>query len=164
MPQHGTRSGVGRREAVGYLFGTLTAVCWGTSPVFIRRGLEGLPSALWGIAIGLATAAVVVGSWVWLRRRADVLRAAPPPRAVWFMVLGGSLAALGSVSRTRAIDLAPVSVAISLAQTTSLFTLAFVPLFLGRRFERITARLAGGAILIMLGSVLIVTGLDERIR
>jgi hypothetical protein len=39
-----------------------------------------------------------------------------------------------------------VAVAISLAQTTSLFTLLFGPLFLGRHRERVTSRLAAGAV------------------
>jgi drug/metabolite transporter (DMT)-like permease len=156
----GARTRPGRREAIGYLFGALTAVCWGTSPIFIRRGLEGLPSALWGIAIGLTTASIVVAGWVGVRiHRHRLTHVRVPREALWFMVLGGSLAALGSVSRTRAIDLAPVAVAISLAQTTSLFTLLFVPLFLGRHRERVTPRLFAGAALVVGGSVLIVWGL-----
>lgn len=77
------------------------------------------------------------------------------------MGLAGALAAMGSVSRTVAIDLAPVAVAISLVQTTSLFTLMFAPLLLGRHIERITWRLAWGAVLVVAGSTLVVTSLGR---
>lgn len=150
----------GSRSSVGYVFGALTAVCWGVSPILIRRGLADLPSALWGITIGLTTASVVVVAWNAVRRRrVDAPARWPRGAALAFMVLGGLLAAVGTVSRTRAIDLAPVAVAISLAQTTSLFTLAFVPMFLGRHRERVTLRLVAGAALVVVGSSLIVWGL-----
>ncbi|MGQ0668609.1 MAG: hypothetical protein ACT4PO_02870 [Actinomycetota bacterium] len=39
--------GIDRAHLLGYLYGLLTAACWGASSIFVRKGLVGLPSALW---------------------------------------------------------------------------------------------------------------------
>lgn len=90
-----------------------------------------------------------------LREKSALLRA-----AVGFEVLAGVLAAIGAVARATVIDLTPVAVAISLTQTTSLFALLLAPLLLGRHVERITSRLALGAILVVASSVLVVISLN----
>ena len=41
------------------LFGLGTAVCFAVSAIFIRNGLEGLPSPLVGISVGMIITAVI---------------------------------------------------------------------------------------------------------
>lgn len=149
-----------RTRLTGYLFGVLTAACWATSPIFIRIGLEGLPSPLWGVSVGLLAATGAYLIWLAARRQ-------PLPWGKWdrsvkgaigFQALAGVAAALGQIGRTVAIDLAPVVVVIPLAQTTSLFTLIFAPLLLGRHLERVTFKLALGAVCVVIGSTLVMIG------
>lgn len=141
----------------GYLFGVLTAACWGTSPVFIRRGLEGLPSPLWGTMVGLSSAVSVYLLWLtwrrgWRRPEASI-RA-----AMSFQVLAGVASGLGTIARTTAINLAPVVIVLPLTQTVSLFTPILAPLLLGRHLEQVTIKLIIGAICVVAGSALIIVG------
>jgi drug/metabolite transporter (DMT)-like permease len=139
--------------------------CWGTSPLFIRLGLVGLPSAIWGVTIGLAgaTAAFLVW-WVavgarssdraWTRWRSDpVVRT-----AIGAQVVAGVTGIIGTAARAVALTLIPIVVAIPLAGTSSLFTLMLAPLILGRKLEKVTPRLVAGALLLMGGSILVVVG------
>ena len=48
-----------KQELQGYIYGILTALCWATSPIFIARGLEGIPSSIWATAIGLSVATLI---------------------------------------------------------------------------------------------------------
>ena len=156
---------MGRRQSSGYLFGVLTALCWATSPVFIRKGLAGLPSSYWGVTVGLAAATAVYLVWLFshMARRPERQRypsqISPAIKAaLLFQALAGVAAALGTLGRTMAIQLAPVVVAIPLAQTSSLFTLIFAPLILGRHIERVTFKLILGALLVVAGSALVIIG------
>ena len=162
-----------RDQLLGYGFGVLTAASWATSPIFIRKGLEGLPSSLWGVTVGLISATGVYFLWLFLRR---YYRRASPNReavggeagrwnvssavkvALMVQVLAGIAAGLGTVGRTLSIELAPIVVAIPLSQTSSLFTLIFAPLILGQKIERVTAKLVIGALFVVFGSALVVLG------
>jgi len=157
--------GLDRRRAMGYLFGVLTAACWASSPVFLRKGLELFPSPLWAVTLGLGAATVPYLAWV------VVLR--PPPRsrirrkkgadaasqsALWFLILAGVASAAGAVARTFAIDLAPIAVAVPLLQTTGLWTIILAPPLLGRHVERVTAKLVLGTVLMVAGAALVIVG------
>jgi drug/metabolite transporter (DMT)-like permease len=157
--------GLDRTAAAGYLAGLLVAACWGTSPIFIAKGLVGLPSPLWGVAVGLAAAALVYLAWLIIRRpepRVHVLKwsALPPVGriALGWLVLSGLSLALGSVARTAALDVATVVLVLPLAQTATLWTIVLSPLLLGREVARITPRLIWGAALVVGGVVLVVLG------
>jgi uncharacterized membrane protein len=148
----------------GYLFGILAALCWATSPVFIRKGFVGLPSSYWGVTIGLGTAALIYLVWIAVTRlRKDhsgfhyPLALSPALKAaIFFQVLAGIASSLGTIGRTRAIELAPIVIVIPLASTQALWTLIFAPLFLGRKLERITLKLVLGAALVVVGSTIVV--------
>jgi drug/metabolite transporter (DMT)-like permease len=157
--------GIERSRLAGYWFGILTAACWAASPILIRRGLVGLPSPLWGVAIGLTCATAGFGLWMWIRPPAGSLRIPPWRRldrviklALWFLVLAGLASMLGSIGRTVAIDVAPVVVVVPLVQTTSLWTIVLAPPLLGRHVERITPRLVWGTILVVGGAALVIVG------
>jgi drug/metabolite transporter (DMT)-like permease len=154
-----------RQQVSGIIFGVLTALCWATSPVFIRKGLVGLSSSYWGVTVGLGAATCVYLAWLFwsgLRSAQNPLSLAPLSPAIkaalLFQALAGVAAALGTLGRTIAIQLAPVVVAIPLAQTSSLFMLIFASLFLGRHLERVTFKLILGALLVVAGSALVILG------
>jgi drug/metabolite transporter (DMT)-like permease len=50
-------------------FGLGAALCWAISPILVRRGLEGLPSPLLGVTIGLVAATLAYGIALLPRRR-----------------------------------------------------------------------------------------------
>ncbi len=142
---------------LGFLYGVLAALAFAISPVLIRKGLEGLPSPLWGTSIGVATAAVLYAIWLTLRR--GWLRVEGPVRSViWFQVFAGTASGLAVALRNIALNLAPINVVAPLNQTVTLFTLIFMPIFLGRGVEKVTGRLVIGVVCIVGGSVLVVVG------
>jgi drug/metabolite transporter (DMT)-like permease len=162
----GTRLlGLERRRAMGYLFGVLTAACWASSPIFLRKGLALLPSPLWAVTIGLAAATVPYLLWVVVLRPPPRARIrsksgadAPSRAALWFLILAGVAAAGGAVARTFAIDLAPIAVAVPLLQTTGLWTIVLAPPLLGRHVERVTGKLVLGTVLMVMGATLVIVG------
>ncbi|HYU58016.1 MAG TPA: DMT family transporter [Actinomycetota bacterium] len=154
--------GLPRSRFFGYLFGLLTATCWATSPIFIRRGLAGLDSPLWGTTIGLTVAAAGFMAWVGWTSRGAIDR--PRPRhggvrlAVFLMAVGGLASGIGALARTTAIDLVAVVIAVPLLQTTSLWTMTFSTLIFGRHAERVSFRLVLGALLVIGGAALVIVG------
>jgi DME family drug/metabolite transporter len=156
-----------RDRLLGYAFGVVTALCWATSPILIKKGLNGLPSPTWGITVGMAAATVIVVAWVAVRRPAGVrLWGTAQGRASFrapllFLLIAGAVSGLGSLARTVAIDLAPVVVVLPLVQTASLFTVILAPLLLGRHVEHVPPRLLFGAALVVVGSGLVIVGLNR---
>lgn len=157
--------GIERRRAIGYLFGVLTAACWASSPVFLRKGLDIVPSPMWAVTVGLAAATLPFVIWFGVVRpeqRIPLRRmksADPRSRvALGFLLLAGLASAAGAIGRTVAIDLAPVVVVVPLLQTTSLWTIALAPPLLGRHVERVTPRLVAGALLVLAGASLVIVG------
>jgi drug/metabolite transporter (DMT)-like permease len=155
-----------RDRLLGYGFGLLTALCWGTSPILIKKGLEGLPSPTWGVTTGMATATVILGGWMAARRLTGhrvwgAEDGASSRRRVAFLLIAGAVSGFGSLARTVAIDLAPVVVALPLVQTASLFTVVLAPLLLGRHVEHVSGRLLFGAALVVAGSGLVIVGLNR---
>ncbi|MDQ7858079.1 MAG: EamA family transporter [Armatimonadota bacterium] len=133
------------------------ALCWAVSPVFARRGLEGLPSPLLGLTLGLAGTVVAYGMLLAARRGAGVDRALQQPEALGYKLLAGVLVALSQWARWVAIDLAPVAVVLALIQAVvPAVVLALAPLVLGRHLERVTGRLWLGAGVITSGSLLLI--------
>jgi drug/metabolite transporter (DMT)-like permease len=139
-------------------------VCFGSSPVLIKKGLQGLPSPLWGVSIGLAAAAMTSLVWLIALRRSQLRplrwsQASRPIRAaIGFQVLAGVCSALGGVGRTAALDVAPVVVVVPLVQLSALFTIIIAPMMLGRQIERVPPRLVLGTVLVVLGAGLVVLG------
>jgi len=142
----------------GYLFGILTALCWAISPIFIRLGLQGFPSSIWGTAIGLIVATLIYLIWLlWYQQGKVPIQKVN--KAFQWQMMGGVSSGIGIMARNIALDFAPIAIVISLVQTASLFTLFLGPLIFGQNFrERISARLVFGVLAIVAGSLLIIIG------
>jgi drug/metabolite transporter (DMT)-like permease len=102
---------------LGTLAGLGTALCWSSSPVLIRRGLEGLPAPVAAASIGmLACALVYAAAIVVAGRRVERARITASTRQL--MVAGGALISLSIWMQWTAYDLAPVAAVLALLQLT----------------------------------------------
>lgn len=130
------------------------ALSWGSSPLFIRWGLSGLPIPLFGVTVGLAAAATLYA--VALRLRLANVGGPAPRAAVPWVGLGAVLVGIAITSQWIAYDLIEISVAITLMQLATPVVVLIAPLIVGSEMERITWRLVAGMIAIVGGSVLVV--------
>jgi drug/metabolite transporter (DMT)-like permease len=146
-----------KRELAGYLYGILTALCWATSPIFISKGLEGIPSSAWATAIGILVATLIyLVIFLWQKKGKAFLVSS---KHITWQIVAGLAGGLGILSRNIALDTTRVAIVIGLVQLQILITLILGPVILGKADrEKITPKLILGAILIIGGSVLIIYG------
>lgn len=137
----------------GVAFGLGAAVCWGTSPVFIRWGLEGLPYPLVGVTVGLTATAMAYGTVLGVIRPGRTIPAANRR----LLLLAGSVVAVAIASLWTALSLAPVAVVLALAQLATPVVVIFAPIIVGGTMERLTARVVAGAGSVFLGSLILIT-------
>lgn len=138
----------------GYVYGVLTALCFGLSPILIKEGYVNLDSPVIGLSSGIASATLLFVLYLLpLRGWGDLLTM--NRRALLFLTLSGLFVILGTIAKWLALQQAPVVLVIPLIQTTPLFTILFSLLFF-RGSERITARVWWGGLLIAAGGVLVV--------
>ena len=136
------------------LFGLGTAICFAISAIFIRNGLEGLPSPLLGVSVGMFITAVVYGVVLIFRRKQ--IQQGPISRDAWlFQVAAGVIVGLATWARWIALDMAPVAVVMALGRTNVPVVIFLAPLLVGRKAERVTARVWLGAALIIAGAVIL---------
>ncbi len=146
------------KEVQGYLYGILTALCWATSPIFIARGLVGIPSSIWATAIGLAVATLIYLVYFMLQKKGKELLKINNKHLMWQMA-AGIAGGLGILSRNIALETTQVAVVIGLVQLQILITLILGPIIQGKADrERITTKLIVGVVLILGGTVLIIFG------
>jgi drug/metabolite transporter (DMT)-like permease len=147
------------RRRAGTLAALGTALCWAISPIFIRDGLEGLPSPLLGVTVSMVASAVVFGVVLAVRRPVTGGGRAVTTEALSFKVAAGLLVGVATWFRWIALDRATVAVVLSVNAVSVPTVLLLAPVIVGRRLERVTARLWFGAGLVVAGSlVLIVKG------
>ena len=136
------------------LFGIGTAICFAISAIFIRNGLEGLPSPLLGVSVGMIITAGVYGVVLIFRR--NQIQQGPIPRDAWlFEVAAGTIVGLATWARWIALDMAPVAVVMTLGRTNVPVVIFLAPLLVGRKAEQVTARVWLGAALIVAGAVIL---------
>jgi drug/metabolite transporter (DMT)-like permease len=143
------------RRRAGVLAALGTALCWAVSPIFIREGLEGLPSPLLGVTVSMVASALVFGAVLAVRRRrlADRIDSAT---ALGFKVVAGLLVGLSTWMRWIALDLTTVAVVLSINAISVPTVLVLAPLVVGRQHERVTARVWLGAALVVAGSLVLI--------
>jgi drug/metabolite transporter (DMT)-like permease len=146
------------KEIQGYAFGILTALCWATSPIFIARGLEGIPSSIWATAIGLAVATLIYLVYFLLQKKGQELLKVKNKHLMWQMA-AGLAGGLGILSRNIALETTRVAVVIGLVQLQILITLILGPVIQEKTDrERISVKLLAGILLILGGTILIIYG------
>lgn len=141
----------GRTSLSGVGFALATALCWSTSPLLIRVGLEGLASPLLGVTVGLLATTLVYGLVVAvLPRPADRPDARPVLGPV---VMAGTFVGLAIWCYWTALDLAQVGVVLAVTQLSTPTVAIASPLLSGDPTERGGVWLWIGLSLIVAGSV-----------
>lgn len=146
-------SGDGQRLTYPW-FALAASLSWGTSPLFIRWGLEGLSSPVIGVTIGLAAAAglyaVVLASG-----RAPTTSGTPPGVRRWLLA-GGILVAVAIAAQWTALDLVEVNVVVTLQQVATPVVVLVAPFIVGTAIERWTWRLILGMVAVIAGSTMVI--------
>ena len=137
------------------LFGLGTAMCWGISPVFIRRGLNGLPSPLLGVTVGLLAAVAAYGIAI-LSTRRRLISLPRSPEALAWKGAAGVLVGLSIWTRWYALSLVPVAVVLGLGLLSVPTVILLAPLLVGQHLERVTARVVGGSGVVLAGALVLI--------
>ena len=141
-------------SASGIAFALGTAACWSVSPLLIRTGLEGLPSPLLGVTVGIAVAALAYGIAMAIVRRGPREPLTRP--TLGLLVIAGTLVGLSIWLQWMAYDLARVAVVLAMLQLAAPVVVLVSPLVSGDPVERGGISLWMGLLLIVGGSVLLV--------
>ena len=138
-----------------YLYGLGVALCFAISPIFIRSGLEAIPSPLLGVAIGMTISAAAYGVLLLLRRdRLNMM--AVPGNLLVFQLAAGLLVGLSTWMRWIALELAPVAVVLALGRLNVPVVILLSIFLVGQQQERVTGRVWLGAALIVFGSLILI--------
>lgn len=134
--------------------GLSAAFCWALSPIFIRAGLEGLPSPLLGVTWGIAFSALAYGVvLLWQRER---WRGSQITGDAWlFKLLAGLLVGLSTWVRWIALDLAKVAIVIALTMVSVPLVILLSPFVSGKQMENVTLTLWVGTGFILGGALLL---------
>ena len=140
------------------LAGLGTALCFSSSSIFIRYGLETIPSPLIGVTIGMVFCTFAYGLIMLVRFRKQTeeeKKISYSKQAILLLLFGGIFLGFGTLSRWIAIDLAPIAIVIGLSGLTVPVVLMLSPILMGRNLENVTVRIWIGAGLVIIGASLI---------
>ena len=137
------------------LFGLATALCWAISPVFIRQALEGLPSALLGVELGMIACAFSYGILLLVQRK-RFTSGAPSREAIILLTIGGVISGAAIWGRWAAVALTSVAIVTTLSLFSVVVVMILSPFVVGRKLENITSRAILGALMIIGGSAMLV--------
>ncbi len=144
----------GRTTLAASTFGLAAALSMATSPIFIRKGLESLPSPLVGVTISMVAAAAAYGLALVIRRPA--VPSGQSLEGLAFKAVAGVLVGFATWFRWIALERTPVALVLALALLSVPTVLVVAPALSGRHLERVTARLWGGAGLVVGGALLLI--------
>ncbi|MBS1255167.1 MAG: hypothetical protein MAG581_00966 [Deltaproteobacteria bacterium] len=140
------------------LAGLGTALCFSSSSIFIRYGLETIPSPLIGVTIGMVFCTFAYGLILLVRfniKTEEEKKLSYSRQGILLLIFCGIFLGFGTLSRWIAIDLAPIAVVIGLSGLTVPVVLMLSPIIMGRSLENVTMRLWLGAGLVVIGASLI---------
>jgi drug/metabolite transporter (DMT)-like permease len=146
------RMGTVGEHLVNPWFALAAAFSWGVSPLFIRWGLEGLPSPIIGVTIGLFAAAGLYA--LILAGGAAPTTSGLPFAALGWILIGGVLVAAAIGAQWTALDLTEVSTVVTLQLTASPVVVLIAPFVVGTEIEQWNWRLVAGMVAVLAGSVL----------
>lgn len=139
----------------GWLLGLAAPVCWAISPIFIRYGLEGLPSPLLGVTVGISVSALGYAIAFGVRS----LRTPPAPiptEAMAFKIVAAVLVGLSTWLRWIALDMTAVAAVLALSLISVPTVNLLTPLVVERHVEQVTAQVWLGSMLIVGGSLILI--------
>lgn len=136
------------------LFGLGTAFCFAVGAVFIRNGLEALPSPLLGVTIGMIVTTLAYGLLLAFQRR-KIQWAELSRDTMLFQLLAAVFVALATWARWIALNMTHVAVVLTLGRLNVPIVIVLSPLLVGRHLEQVTLRVWVGAGLIIIGSLIL---------
>jgi len=153
-----TGSGSGSRTARGWRdarLGLAAAMLWAVSPIFVRRGLVGLPSPLLGVTVGMTMSAIAYGAALLVRR---TYRTTSPLShgALVTKIVAGLLVGFSVWARWIAVARAPVGVVLAISQLSVPVVMFLSPRVAGRHLEPVSRQIWLGAACTVGGSLLLV--------
>jgi drug/metabolite transporter (DMT)-like permease len=136
-------------------YALMVAAFWGVSPIFIRKGLEGVDEPVLGLTVGLAVALLVhaIGLTVagqWKRPR-------PPRSAYRWMMAGGVTGAIGISAQWVSFSRTTIAISITVQQLATLVVVGLAPFVFDAKQERLTLSLAIGTAAMIAGAVVVVS-------
>ena len=135
-----------------------TALCFSSSSIFIRYGLETVPSPLFGVSVGMIFCTATYGFILLtcLKRRFDSQASfSYGLEGSILLAIAGILLGFGTFSRWIAIDLAPIALVVSLSGLSIPVVLLLSPILMGRKEENVTLQVWLGAGFIITGATIL---------
>jgi len=114
------------RYAEGYTWAFLSIFGYGSSPIFVRAGLEGagIQASLAAGLVSYITAAVILGAWALIGRQSKHIMTLERGPGRWFL-LAGTLLFFSHMVRYMALALIPVTIVAPILRIQSLFRIYF---------------------------------------
>ena len=138
----------------GYIFGVLTSIAYGISPILVKSALQQSDLPVLGCLISYISASSVILFSLILPGRLEVLRSMKPAATGWFLV--GTVAVFfAQMFRYIALSIAPVTIVSPLQRTSGIFALFFA-YFINREAESFSFRVILGIFIAIIGSVILV--------
>ncbi len=145
------------RAGTGVVLGLAAGLFFASANLFRQAGVDAIPSALLGSAIGTAAALLVTGLAVVRARQVRTCLQMPRHDALHFGA-SGLTSSIGMLAIFWALDSgSTVAAATAIKNTAPLFTFGLAAIFLSQ-FERITMRLGLLIALVVAGAVLTTLG------
>ena len=135
--------------------GLATALAWAISPILIKEGLEGLPSPLLGLTLGMVVAVLVYAIALPLRPSVDG-PALGSRISLAFKILAGVMVGLSVWARWASLDYTSIAVVLALGLLSVPVVLLLSPMLMGRHVERVTLQIWLGAALVVVGGLVLV--------
>ena len=137
------------------LFGLGTALCFSLSAIFIRNGLQALPSPLLGVLVSVGISTIAYAILLFIRRDSLNLRAIPHD-SLLYQIAAAIFVGISTWMKWVALGMAPVAVVLALGRLNVPVVIALSLFMVGQTQEQVTARVWLGAALIVAGSLLLI--------
>jgi DME family drug/metabolite transporter len=148
-----THAAVSNDVGIELVFPLVAAMAYGIEPIFAKLGFAEGTTVVTGLLIKTGAATIgFLGYLLWRRNGSRAARILPA-RNRWFLAAGILNTGFLLLYYT-ALTVAPVVLVVPIVQTSPLFVLVLSVLFLQRR-ERVTRQLAAGAVVVVVGAVLV---------
>ena len=142
-----------RETGLSLLLPLGAALFIGVEPIFIRFGLDTGTPILVGLTV-MMTAAFVGYAGYRRIRFGVIFIPRDDPLLRWYAV-AGLASTIGLVTYFGALAAAPVVLVVPIIQVSPLFVIALSAVFLPERLERVTWRLVGAALIVVIGAGLV---------
>ena len=142
------------RLAEGYLFGTLSAIAYGTTPILVRAALRDTGLSMLGGLVAYSSASILLLLALALPGRRALVRGRMDTTAIRWFAFAGVTIFLAQMFWFLALGAAPVTVVSPIMRSATVYTLLF-SFLVNRRLESFGPRVLGGMGFAISGAVLV---------